>query len=108
MPSFRPRTSLAIAGALSIALLSAGIATTGSRAATVAKDESAIRHTMSAYNVALNGGRTAAVLPLYTPDGIFMAPFSESSIGIPAIKLAYDKVFQELKFNVKFTIREVV
>jgi uncharacterized protein (TIGR02246 family) len=71
-------------------------------------DEAAIRRTMAAYNLALNGGSTAAVMPLYTRDAVFMAPYSESSIGPAAVKKAYDAVFHELKFNVRFTIREVV
>ena len=32
--------------------------------ATIAKDETAIREVMAAYNAALNGGKTSAVLPL--------------------------------------------
>ena len=47
----------------------------------MALDETAIRQTLAAYNAALNGGQASAVLPLYTPDGICMAPFSPSSIG---------------------------
>ena len=93
-------TSLACAG-----LLVACVALPG-RAAS--PDEAAIRTTMETYNAALNGGRTSAVLPLYTPDGIFMAPFSESHIGIDAVRAAYDRVFRELTFDVRFTIREVV
>ncbi len=93
-------TSLACAGLLLACLPLA------SKAAT--PDEAAIRATLETYNAALNGGKTSAVLPLYTPDGIFMAPFSESNIGIDAVKAAYDFVFRELKFNVRFTIREVV
>lgn len=71
-------------------------------------DEAAIRRTMASYNLALNGGKTAAVMPLYTPDAVFMAPFSESNIGLEAVKKAYDAVFRELKFDVRFTIGEVV
>ena len=67
-----------------------------------------IENTMAAYNAALNGGDTAAVLPLYTEDGVFMAPFTQSSIGRDAVRLAYDHVFAELKFNVKFNIAEIV
>lgn len=63
---------------------------------------------MAAYNVALNSGKTAAVLPLYMPDGIFMAPFSSPNIGIEAVRTAYDEVFQQLAFNVKFDIEELV
>ena len=71
-------------------------------------DEAAIRATLAAYNAALNGGETDAVLPLYTDDGVFMPPHSPSAIGKPAIGKAYDNVFRELKFDVKFTIAELV
>jgi uncharacterized protein (TIGR02246 family) len=73
-----------------------------------ASDEAAIRAVIASYNAALNGGQTAAVLPLYTPDGIFMAPYTPSFIGETAVRRAYDAVFKELKFDVKFDIAEVV
>ena len=76
--------------------------------ASQAADEAGIRKTMSAYNAALNGGKTSDVLPLYTDDGIFMPPYSQSAIGKAAIRQAYDAVFQELKFNVKFNVAELV
>ena len=76
--------------------------------ATIARDEAGIRETMAAYNAALNGGKTAAVLPLYTEDGVFMPPYSQSAIGKSAVAAAYDKVFEELQFDVKFTIAELV
>jgi uncharacterized protein (TIGR02246 family) len=71
-------------------------------------DEAGIRSTLAAYNAALNGGKTAMVMPLYTEDGVFMPPYSESAVGKEAVRLAYDKVFAELKFHVKFTIAELV
>jgi uncharacterized protein (TIGR02246 family) len=73
-----------------------------------ADNEAAIRSTLASYNDALNGGKTAAVLPLYTDDGIFMPPFSPSAVGKDAVRKAYDAVFNELKFQVKFTIAELV
>jgi uncharacterized protein (TIGR02246 family) len=76
--------------------------------ATIAGDEAGIRQTMAAYNAALNGGKTAAVLPLYTEDGVFMPPYSQSAVGKSAVTTAYDKVFEELQFDVKFTIAELV
>jgi uncharacterized protein (TIGR02246 family) len=76
--------------------------------ATIARDEAGIRQTMAAYNAALNGGKTAAVLPLYTEDGVFMPPYSQSAVGRSAVAAAYDKVFAELQFDVKFTIAELV
>jgi uncharacterized protein (TIGR02246 family) len=80
----------------------------GEAAAQSGSDEAGIRATLAAYNDALNGGKTAAVLPLYTDDGIFMPPYSQSAIGKEAVRAAYDKVFAELKFHVKFTIAELV
>ena len=76
--------------------------------ATIARNEAGIRETMAAYNTALNGGKTAAVLPLYTEDGVFMPPYSQSAVGKSAVATAYDKVFEELQFDVKFTIAELV
>jgi uncharacterized protein (TIGR02246 family) len=84
----------------------AGIAASALAART--DDESGIRRTLDAYNAALNGGKTSAVLPLYIDDGVFMPPYSQSAAGKDAIKTAYDNVFEELKFNVKFTIAELV
>lgn len=77
-------------------------------AAERARDAAAIRATLAAYNDALNRGRTDAVLPLYTDDGIFMPPYSPSAIGSAAIRKAYDAVFRELKFNVRFNVAELV
>jgi uncharacterized protein (TIGR02246 family) len=71
-------------------------------------DEAGIRSTISSYNAALNGGQTTAVIPLYTEDGVFMPPFSDSAVGIDAVRAAYDKVFVELAFDVTFTINELV
>ncbi|MDX7953586.1 SgcJ/EcaC family oxidoreductase [Lichenihabitans sp. Uapishka_5] len=71
-------------------------------------DEAAIREMLARYNVALNGGRTAEVLPLYAPDCVFMAPHAVSNVGVEAVRAAYDAVFRELAFDVAFTVVEVV
>jgi uncharacterized protein (TIGR02246 family) len=76
--------------------------------AATASDEAAIRGVLAGYNAALNGGKTAAVLPHYTDDGVFMPPYSQSAVGKDAVRKAYDAVFDELKFNVKFDIAELV
>jgi uncharacterized protein (TIGR02246 family) len=75
---------------------------------TIAKEDAEIRSVLASYNDALNGGKTAAVLPLYTDDGVFMPPYSQSAVGKDAVRKAYDAVFDELKFHVKFTIAELV
>ena len=43
-------------------------------AAAKARDEADIKETMAAYNAALNGGETTAVLLLYTDDGCSCRP----------------------------------
>src|ERR1700744_6127271 len=71
-------------------------------------DEAAIRDVMASYNGALNSGSTDAALALYADDGVFMPPYSRSAVGKEAVRKAYDAVFAELKFDVKFTIAELV
>jgi uncharacterized protein (TIGR02246 family) len=73
-----------------------------------ANDETAIRSAMASYNDALNSGSTAAAMALYAEDGVFMPPYSPSAVGKEAVRRAYDAVFAELKFDVKFTIAELV
>jgi uncharacterized protein (TIGR02246 family) len=81
---------------------------TSSFSGSAGADEVAIRAVMASYNDALNSGSTDAALALYAEDGVFMPPYSQSAIGKEAVRKVYDKVFQELKFNVKFTIAELV
>jgi uncharacterized protein (TIGR02246 family) len=73
-----------------------------------ANDETAIRSVMASYNDALNNGSTGAAIALYADDGVFMPPYSQSAVGKERVRKAYDAVFAELKFDVKFTIAELV
>jgi uncharacterized protein (TIGR02246 family) len=73
-----------------------------------ANEQRAIRAVMASYNGALNDGSTDEALALYADDGVFMPPYSPSAVGKEAVRKAYDSVFQELKFDVKFTIAELV
>ena len=82
--------------------------TTVSSNAAAVGDEAANRRVLASYSDALNGGKTAAVLPLYAEDGVFMPPYSQSAVGKEAVGKAYDAVFGELKFHVRFTIAELV
>jgi uncharacterized protein (TIGR02246 family) len=63
---------------------------------------------MSSYEAALNASDTAAVMPLYAPDGVFMAPNFQSAIGSAAVRKAYDTVFNAITLKVKFAIAELV
>jgi uncharacterized protein (TIGR02246 family) len=61
-------------------------------------DETQIRALLATYQDALNASSTAAVMPLYATDGVFMPPFSQ----------AYEAVFKEITLQVKFTVVELV
>jgi len=87
-----------------VLMLSAGMAVAQDNTT----DKQAIADTLAKYNKALNDSSTAEVLPLYTQDGVFMPPYSQSAVGIAAVKAAYDKVFKTITLHVKFTIVEVV
>jgi uncharacterized protein (TIGR02246 family) len=63
---------------------------------------------LAKYNEALNASSTDAVMPLYTEDGVFMPPYSQSAVGLAAVRKAYDAVFNAITLNVKFTIAEIV
>jgi hypothetical protein len=60
-------------------------------AAAMTDAEAGIKETMAAYNAALNGGDTMAVLSLYTDDGVFMPPYSQSAVSKEGVKKAYAK-----------------
>jgi len=103
MRSIRDQT----VGLLGVGIVASGEAPAQDRAGP-AGEEDAIRKLMAAYSAALNGGRTSLVMPLYNDDGVFMPPYSPSAVGKDAVRTAYDKVFEELKFHVQFTIEELV
>jgi uncharacterized protein (TIGR02246 family) len=63
---------------------------------------------LAKYNEALNASSTDAVMPLYAEDGVFMPPYSQSAVGLAAVRKAYDAVFKAITLNVKFTIAEIV
>jgi ketosteroid isomerase-like protein len=63
---------------------------------------------MSSYEEALNASSTAAVMPLYAEDGVFMPPNSSSAVGKAAVRQAYDAVFKAITLTVKFAIAELV
>lgn len=82
-------------------------ATTSGGAAT-ADDNAAIRKVLSTYEAALNSSNTDAVMPLYSEDGVFMPPYSQSAVGAAAVRQAYVAVFKAITLTVKFHVVEVV
>src|SRR6266849_5524437 len=71
-------------------------------------NEKAVAAVLAKYQDALNQSDTDAVMELYASDGVFMPQNSPSSIGVDAVRKAYDAVFQAIKLTVKFDIAEVV
>jgi len=70
--------------------------------------EKAVAEVLSRYQDALNQSDTDAVMKLYASDGVFMPQHSPSSIGLEAVRKAYEAVFQNIKLSVKFNVQEVV
>ena len=70
-------------------------------------DEQAVVNALKTYERALNASETGAVMPLYAPDGVFMPQNSPSSVGIDAIREAYDAVFSAITLKVEFKLAEV-
>jgi uncharacterized protein (TIGR02246 family) len=70
--------------------------------------EEAVASVLASYQDALNASNTDAVMRLYSEDGVFMPPYSQSAIGAAAVRQAYDAVFKAIKLSVKFNVAEVV
>ena len=70
-------------------------------------DENAVASILKDYQFALNSSDTEAVLKLYAPDGVFMPQHSPASVGIAALRRAYDAVFAAITLTVQFAIAEI-
>src|SRR3954471_12326658 len=81
---------------------------TPDRASETAGEKIAILSLLSSYEAALNAANTAAVMPLYAEDAVFLPPNKQSAVGAAAVRQAYDAVFKAIKLDLKFTVAEVV
>lgn len=59
------------------------------------------------YERELNAGNTAAIVALYTADGVFMPSGAPTATGSTELQRAYAAVFSAIKLNVVFTIDEL-
>jgi uncharacterized protein (TIGR02246 family) len=59
------------------------------------------------YEMELNVGGTAAIVSLYTADGIFMPSGAPTATGATELRAAYAAVFAAIKLQVVFTIDEL-
>jgi len=71
-------------------------------------NEKAVADVLAKYQIALNDSDTDALMRLYSDDGVFMPPYSQSAVGAAAVRKAYDAVFKAIKLSVKFNVAEVV
>ena len=76
--------------------------------AVTTEDTATVRDILKSYEAALNASDTGAVMPLYARDGLFMAPYSPSSVGETAVQKAYESTFKAIKLSVKFNVAEIV
>ncbi|MDP4078539.1 SgcJ/EcaC family oxidoreductase [Acidovorax sp. A1169] len=72
-----------------------------------ASDTSAIRQTLQRYEEALNRADTAAIVQLYTDDGVQMAPDAPAAVGREALRGAYAGTFQAIALKLAFTVDEI-
>ncbi|WP_316862026.1 SgcJ/EcaC family oxidoreductase [uncultured Cohaesibacter sp.] len=72
-----------------------------------ASDKAAIRDVLASYEKALNAADTAAIVDLYTADGVQMAPDFPAAVGSKAVAASYDGTFKAIALKLAFTIDEV-
>ena len=77
-------------------------------AADVALIQDEIEAVLQAYEAALNASDTDKVLSVFAPDGVFMAPNSQPTVGGDAVRGAYNGIFQIVTFDTELTVEEVV
>ncbi len=70
-------------------------------------DQAAIKSLLFAYRDALNASSVDQVMPLYTPDGVFMPTGFPTAVGTEQVKDAYAGVFSMIKLNIEFFIDEI-
>ncbi len=71
------------------------------------EDRLAIEAQLSAYEAALNGSDTNAVMALYSEDGVFMPQHSLPNIGATEVRAAYDGVLSEITLEIEFIVDEI-
>lgn len=76
--------------------------------ADAASVQAQIEKVLQTYETALNASDTDTVLSVFTPDAVFMAPNSRSTVGTDAIRAAYNGIFQTITFDTELTVEEVV
>lgn len=71
-------------------------------------EKAAIEKLIFAYRDALNASDVNNVVTLYTTDGVLLPNAAPSAIGTDQVKGTYQYVFDNFKYNLEFTIGEIV
>jgi uncharacterized protein (TIGR02246 family) len=70
-------------------------------------DQAAIKSLLFNYRDALNASSVDQVMPLYTPNGVFMPTGFPTAVGTEQVKGAYTGVFSMIKLNIEFFVDEI-
>lgn len=79
----------------------------GSALADEASDKAANQDVLATYEKALNAADTAAIVDLYTAEGVQMAPDFPPAVGSKAVAASYAGTFKAIALKLAFTIDEV-
>lgn len=71
-------------------------------------EKTAIETLLFSYRDALNASAVNSVLPLYTPDGVFMPTNAPTATGPAQLKEAYESVFNAIQLHIDFFVDELV
>ena len=94
-----------------VALLALGLGPVGANALSTEDaitNQEQIRGILDRYEAALNASDVDAVLALYAADGVFMPTNAPTAAGTPAVRAAYEHVFDTIKLDIAFSIDEIV
>ena len=91
---------------LTIVTLLILLGTNKAQAQTNAKTE--IEQLIFSYRDALNASDASKVVSLYTADGVLLANAAPTAEGAQHVKGTYQYVFDTFKYNLEFTIIEIV
>lgn len=70
-------------------------------------DLQAIRQTLQRYEHALNASDSAAIVRLFTDDGVLLAPDAPAAVGQSALRAAYEGTFTAIALKLSFTVDEL-
>jgi uncharacterized protein (TIGR02246 family) len=86
----------------------ASILTIGSEANAQSNQKTDIEKLIFSYRDALNASDANKVVSLYTTEGVLLANAAPTAAGTDQVKGTYQYVFDNFKYNLEFSIGEIV